>query len=223
MYRCYACLIVVFLLLLCPYHAFAECIEDIAYNFAEQNFAGKFKIEQKTKLDLSNCSDFELISSKITSKNSFLLELKDLNNKKYSVNYNLKWILDVIVPVKDIQTGEIVTASHFTKSSILSNVQINKFLDDIDIESSKQYAAKKQLIANKPVLKSDVLEKAIITSGQIVTLRFQKGSLRIDTKGVAVDQGSIGQMIRVRNFDSNKILHGKIESNSIISIEGQQR
>lgn len=42
---------------------------------------------------------------------------------------------------------------------------------------------------------------------------------RIEALGEALEDGRIGQVIRIRNADSNRIVHGRVEANGIITVE----
>ncbi len=45
------------------------------------------------------------------------------------------------------------------------------------------------------------------------------GAARVEAMGEAQQDGKIGQIIRVRNVESNRIVHGRIEASGIVTVE----
>lgn len=50
----------------------------------------------------------------------------------------------------------------------------------------------------------------LVRRGALVTLLARKGRLQVTTLGIAEQDGAQGQLIRVRNRDSQKIVHGRV-------------
>ncbi|MFW6164431.1 MAG: flagellar basal body P-ring formation chaperone FlgA [Planctomycetota bacterium] len=50
----------------------------------------------------------------------------------------------------------------------------------------------------------------VVRRGALVTLVASKGRLQVTTVGIAEQDGSVGQSIRVRNKDSQNIVHGRV-------------
>lgn len=73
--------------------------------------------------------------------------------------------------------------------------------------------------------KGDVFERSavafppMIKRGAIVTITAQKGSLKVTAKGMAQQNGSAGDMIRVRNISSHKDLICKVAGPVAVTVE----
>lgn len=65
-------------------------------------------------------------------------------------------------------------------------------------------AARRRLAAGRPVVASDLLEPASVQKGEIVTVVFERGPLRLTLVGKALEAGAIGQAVRVLNTDSGR-------------------
>jgi flagellar basal body P-ring formation protein FlgA len=60
---------------------------------------------------------------------------------------------------------------------------------------------------------------ATIKAKDNVKLVVAIGDARIEATGEALEDGRIGQVIRVRNADSNRIVHGRVEASGIVAVE----
>lgn len=70
------------------------------------------------------------------------------------------------------------------------------------------------------VLSRDMLALPVLVErGQLVTIRVQRPGLRIEMKGTALDAGSAGERIRVRNDSSQKILSATVIESGLVQID----
>ena len=59
----------------------------------------------------------------------------------------------------------------------------------------------------------------LIKSHDNVKIVAKVGSTRIEAVGEAQQDGQVGQIIRVRNVESNRIVHGRVEASGIVLVE----
>ena len=62
-------------------------------------------------------------------------------------------------------------------------------------------------------------KECLIKSGDNVKIVAVLGSARIEATGEAQQDGRVGQVIRVRNLDSNRIVHGRVDASGAIIVE----
>lgn len=63
------------------------------------------------------------------------------------------------------------------------------------------------------VITSNMLEAGtLISKGQQITLRSNSGAIAVSMRGIALEDGSIGSRIKVRNLSSGKSLEGRVEN-----------
>lgn len=60
---------------------------------------------------------------------------------------------------------------------------------------------------------------AIVQGGQMVTIVARKGPMQLTTKGLAKESGRRGEMIRVKNISSNKMIYCRVDRPGIVSVE----
>ncbi len=72
--------------------------------------------------------------------------------------------------------------------------------------------------AGAPVWARCARERPILHRGQLVEAVFQDGSMMISLKVETLEEGAIGQMVRVRNPKTRRELYGKIQNQDLILI-----
>jgi hypothetical protein len=59
----------------------------------------------------------------------------------------------------------------------------------------------------------------VVKSGGAVRLTAQVGPLRVETTGEALQDGRVGQLIRVRNADSHNVVNGRVVSQGVVEVQ----
>ncbi len=65
-----------------------------------------------------------------------------------------------------------------------------------------------------------VSNRKLVSNGQEVRLVFSEGGLLIMTTGAALQDGSIGDIVRVRNSDSGVTVCGSVQADGTVSVGG---
>ncbi|MBF0102126.1 MAG: flagellar basal body P-ring formation protein FlgA [Desulfobacterales bacterium] len=77
----------------------------------------------------------------------------------------------------------------------------------------------KQTISANSVLRANLVEiSPIVKKGDQVKMIAQKGVLRVSTLGIAKEDGAMGEQIKVENVKTNKVVSGKVISNTSVEI-----
>jgi flagella basal body P-ring formation protein FlgA len=72
--------------------------------------------------------------------------------------------------------------------------------------------------AGMPVWSRQSRPRAVLKRGQLVEAVYQDGPMRISLKVEALEDGAPGQMVRVRNPKTSRVLYGKIQNQDLILI-----
>jgi len=72
--------------------------------------------------------------------------------------------------------------------------------------------------AGAPVFSRMTRARPVMRRGQLVEAVFQDGPMMISLKVEALEDGTLGQTVRVRNPKTNRELYGKIQNQDLISI-----
>lgn len=67
---------------------------------------------------------------------------------------------------------------------------------------------------------STVVVPAVVTAGSRVTVVFRQSRLEVTASGIALENGGMGQNIRVRNESSKKVIVGKVSDPGLVTVGG---
>jgi len=125
---------------------------------------------------------------------------------------------EILVPTRNIKKGEILNQEDFSYESITKS---NKnYISNMEFDGNV-VRANKNLEQGKYLRKNDIyIDKSIVHKGEQVIVRFAKKNLSIEVPCIALTNGNLNEMIKVKTIDSNKILTGKIIADGTILIGG---
>lgn len=75
------------------------------------------------------------------------------------------------------------------------------------------------LSAGEPILQSDLQSQLMVRRGDVVTLIYARGNLRMTTQAEALSDGEPGVTIAVRNLQSKKQVYAKVKDGGTVIIE----
>lgn len=141
-------------------------------------------------------------------------------------NDSKPWSLYVPVSVKNLKMVAIL------KQAVIRNTAISE--DDIVLEkrninrlTSGYFDAADQLIGkiitqnlsgNTVLTKHHIKTATAVNRGQSVTLVAKNAVIEVRMKGVAMSKGAIGERIKVKNTNSQRIIEGTIIDKDLISV-----
>lgn len=75
------------------------------------------------------------------------------------------------------------------------------------------------LLAGKPIVEGDLERPQIVARGEIVTVIYKDGPMRLSAKGKALQNGAKGDAIRISNTNSNKTIQGFVTNTREVTIQ----
>jgi flagellar basal body P-ring formation protein FlgA len=123
---------------------------------------------------------------------------------------------DVLVSRIPLIKGQTLSATDvkFKKTNI-SRLNRGYF---IKIDDLHNLQAKNNLSANTVLNPSNLAPRKLIKSGQKVTIVLTFNGLEVKSSGEALNAASEGQLIKVRNTSSNKIIQGIVLANGQVKV-----
>ena len=132
------------------------------------------------------------------------------------------------VPVKVSLFGSVVTATRpLSKGMVLQAEDLKLVEKDLAQLQASYYTDISQL-AGKQVTRRVAMGKAVTSSmvkdrrqverGQFVSLIAESGGLQVRMKGEALEDGTAGQRIQVRNVSTRRVLDGVVLSASTVQV-----
>nr|WP_321454788.1 flagellar basal body P-ring formation chaperone FlgA [uncultured Cohaesibacter sp.] len=121
------------------------------------------------------------------------------------------------VPRTTIMPGEVITLS-VLESRKFKAKSIDRFTVVPNIHDILGKEAVRRLPMGVPIGRSDIRRREVVKRGEPAQLIFQDRGLEIIAHVEPLEDGVVGEAIRVRNIDTGLIVIGRVEENGTISI-----
>ena len=124
----------------------------------------------------------------------------------------------VSVPVlaEEKRRGEVIRESDLIRREVrASEIREHVLSDEDDLIGM---AAKRQIKAETIIHSSQVRRPVLVPKGSIVIIELTTGGMSLTAQGKALDEGSKGDVVRVSNLRSNKIIEAKVSGQSRVEV-----
>ena len=123
-------------------------------------------------------------------------------------------LLKAVIANKNLMKGELITEDHLKLTKISSANTSGSFKDTADIVGRKATFN----ISRGSIIKPRHLEIIYdVEKGQVVMLMAENASISIATNAIALETGQRGDMIKVRNANSGKVLSVIVQGEKKVS------
>lgn len=121
---------------------------------------------------------------------------------------------DTVLAATAIRAGSILTSVDLK----MSDVQIAGALRDKEQAIGRQ--TNRNLFPGHAVFSKDLKKPSLIKRNQLVTLAFNQNGLSIVTEGRALEEGAVGDRIRVLNASSRSTVIGTVLADGSVTVSG---
>ncbi|WP_199609000.1 flagellar basal body P-ring formation chaperone FlgA [Flocculibacter collagenilyticus] len=123
------------------------------------------------------------------------------------IQVKIQRLINVVVASMNIPKGKVITKSDVKLIAKEKTYVRNKFVDNpVALIGSKA----KRFISQHQII--DLGALCFVCKGDAVTILAKSSSLAVKTSGVALQDGSLGALIRVKNTSSNKQIKATVTS-----------
>lgn len=135
----------------------------------------------------------------------------------------VNWQIHLPVRV-DIYQDVVVNKTPLVRGQIIDDTNLQFRKENISLlfqgffrrnDALQRLQAKRNLPANSILNPANLSPRKLVTSGQRVTILLKLKGLQVKSTGLALQSATRGQVIKVRNTQTNKIIEG------VVSAEGQ--
>lgn len=129
---------------------------------------------------------------------------------KAKADVGIRVIADVLIASKTISSGSVIHKEDLGCAK--KNIAGLNFVP-FDCEKAQIFEGKistKVIQSGKIISSGDFIKESTIKVGDIVLIEIQDGALNITTKGRAEDNGNPGDIIKVRNISSKKLIFCRV-------------
>ena len=124
---------------------------------------------------------------------------------------------DVPVMTRAVGTGEVIQAGDVSIQRLRADQAGRSYVVDPDRIIGK--TARRTLLAGQPVRPGDLNATMMVQKNAPITVNVVSGSMALAMQGKALDDGALGDMVRVLNIRSNKVLSGIVSAPSTVTVQ----
>ena len=188
-----------------------EANVDLRY---ESDFRAKY-IQENIET-LRDISLLKLNPKNHTFKVKVTLNKKDQGKSSYEINGRYASFLEIPISKRVIRHGDIVKSEDITKiRTKTSNISSNIILSEEQLVGME---AKNVISSGRYFKRSDIRKSPVIFAKNIVTMKYISGHLSVKTTGIALEEGSVGDTIKVKNEKSGNEIYAKIIEKDVVAV-----
>jgi flagella basal body P-ring formation protein FlgA len=211
------------------------------FAIADEDFVGKTingllqeKI-QDTRIiveqEYSSKSKFDKIKSAQDKIDSIIVEQFEPKNSSFRVrvNYNDgkaetlsgRYLSYVMAPIaaRYIKFGDVIQQSDVTTIKVRIDSLNSEYASELNEVVGMQ--AKTYIAAGKMFKINEVTSPNVIKNNDPVNIIYSSGAINLKTVGIAMGNGAVGDMIKVKNSSSGVVLLGQIVNKNTVKIGGE--
>jgi flagella basal body P-ring formation protein FlgA len=121
-----------------------------------------------------------------------------------------------VVPKRIIYPGEELDAGQLEEVEVTNPNIVKGYAESIGAVSG--LVSKRTLLPGRVILTSALREPFAVARGTTVSLIFDNGSLVLRAAGTPLQDGSVGELVRVRNKDSGVIVSGTVMDDGTVHV-----
>jgi flagella basal body P-ring formation protein FlgA len=124
----------------------------------------------------------------------------------------------VVVPVRDIARGEVISDSDLTFGSVAGAALMNGTVTSMD--DARGMEARRVLRAGEVLSTSDLRHPVVVSRGQTVTMTFDAPGVGLTAMGRAMSEGGIGDTVTVQNPASFRMVSAIVTAAGTVRATG---
>ena len=133
--------------------------------------------------------------------------------RSVNATISLRRFVNAAVATKSIPKGRIIEADDITKQRVRLRSSMQHYLTPSQVVGA---VAKRDIRANQIIKAYMVEPDYAVKKRKSVKIVYKKGPIKIELLGLALQNGSLGDIIRVKNISSNKVLRCRVIANGVV-------
>jgi len=122
---------------------------------------------------------------------------------------------DVLVAARDLARGEPLGPADLRRVTLettrMRGRTLSAFLPDRTL--------RRALREGSVVLEEDLVPVVLVKRGELVTMRLQRGPLRLAARGQARSDGTRGSVIAVMNVDTKRVIQARVAGPQLVEVD----
>ncbi len=208
--------------LLSPDRAVKEVVKSFVYKNVPWEKGDVEVSEIKIRSSLSQLEgDLRVIlprGEKLLGKTSFLVQAIDGSNvlREIWVKAYIKVFQDVVLPVRNLKKGQVIAQNDlYAGRKDISRLPLSVLTDPEDVIGMKL----KRAVSASSFFRDNVLAyPMLVKRGKVVQIFLEMAGMKVTTKGVAKEDGSKNELVKVENLSSNRVIFGRVIAPGIVKV-----
>ena len=202
--------------------AVTETLEPQAARLATQLNASRYEVTVKpvsTKLSLPLCSgkvEVKNLSRRQTGSQKLKVSCETPRNWKVYVQATIEVHANVLVSSTTLEAGKPVTVQNVMFQEMdISSLKRGFFTDLSELQAK---TARRTIRPNTQLTPALLQETPVIQKGDRINIISGVNSIHVQMPGEALEDGTAGEQIRVKNIAGGKIIYGRVrDASSVIT------
>lgn len=135
-----------------------------------------------------------------------------------SFTSRLKLMAWIPVPKHSLDPGHLIQKEDLEMKKVSHDGSLKNMAHDMASIVGRE-VRKYPLKAHLPIRPGDLKKPQIAKSGQVVIARVQSPRLSVETQGVLMDAGAVGDRVRLKSMDGQKILQGRLMNAQVVHVD----
>ncbi len=183
---------------------------EFVYNLADQSFQN-----QKVVMQVQGRQDEDYIG-----ESAFNVRFYDDNGiflRELPVRVRMEAALEVVVSAKPLNIGMVIGSDDVKRCQRWYSQYPHGVMTDLEEVVGKTLST--QVRANSEITKYVLKTTRLVRKGSMVKMLAESGTLVVTAIGQSQENGGEGDIIRVKNLSSNRIVYAKVIDPSMVKVE----
>jgi flagella basal body P-ring formation protein FlgA len=160
-------------------------------------------------------SDYSLPPKITPGARTIAVKLIDADGRQSTKQIKVSWYQPVVYSPTPLAKNAPIDAASLRTRIGLTGMMVTIFSSPEQLEGA---AARKPVSARAPIETGDVSQNSFVRAGSTVTMVAKVNGLGVEVKGIAMQRGGMGDIIKVKNLSSRKILRARVVGTDRVEI-----
>ena len=156
---------------------------------------------------IGDTTDFSLPPRVAPGARGVAAKIADSSGTPGNRQMKLRWYQPVVYSLKPLARNERIDLSQLAMR--IDTIAMNEE-NAWDVSQLRGAVPRQAIAATRAISMGDLEQVNAVKSGSSVTLIARVNGLGVEVRGIALQRGGIGDVIRVRNLSSRKVLEGTV-------------
>jgi flagella basal body P-ring formation protein FlgA len=156
---------------------------------------------------MKSCSGYSLPPKITPGARTLAVKLHDSDGRQSTKQIKVKWYQPVVYSLSPLAKNTPINAASLRTRIGLTGMMVTLFSSPEQLAGA---VARKPVGALSAIETGDISQNGFVRAGSAVTMIARVNGLGIEVKGIAMQRGGLGDIIKVKNLSSKKILKARI-------------